>query len=79
MNVSIKETITDQYYKLQIRIRKSTNFLIFSYLIPPLTGDLLYLGIVSTFIMVKLSGILAEPIDPFAPLDMAVSLATGML
>eukprot|EP00088_Acartia_fossae_P018182 TRINITY_DN20470_c0_g1_i2.p1 TRINITY_DN20470_c0_g1~~TRINITY_DN20470_c0_g1_i2.p1 ORF type:complete len:260 (+),score=64.02 TRINITY_DN20470_c0_g1_i2:43-822(+) len=49
------------------------------YLIPPVTGDLLYLGIVSTFIMVKLSGILADPIDPFAPLDMVVTLATGGL
>ena len=27
--------------------------------------------------MVKLSGVLAEQIDPFAPLDMLVGLATG--
>lgn len=48
-------------------------------LFPPLSGDLLYLGIVSTFIMVKLSGVLAEQIDPFAPLDMLVGLVTGGL
>ena len=52
-------------------------FTISSLLFPPLSGDLLYLGIVSTFIMVKLSGVLAEQIDPFAPLDMLVGLATG--
>jgi len=47
------------------------------YLPVPLSGDLLYLSIVAVFLMVKLSGILAEPIDPFVPLDSAVGLLTG--
>jgi len=49
------------------------------YLIPPVTGDMLYLGIVTTFIMTKLSGVLAEQIDPYAPLDIVVHAATGGL
>ena len=43
----------------------------------PLSLDLLYLCIVSTFLVVKLAGILAQPIDPFKPLDYVVDLATG--
>ena len=50
---------------------------VFRYLIPPVTGDMLYLGIVTTFIMTKLSGVLAEQIDPYAPLDIVVRAATG--
>ena len=46
-------------------------------MIPPVTGDMLYLGIVTTFIMTKLSGVLAEQIDPYAPLDIVVRAATG--
>jgi len=39
-------------------------------LLPALvSGDLLYLGIILTFITVKLSSVLAEPIDPFKPLE----------
>lgn len=50
------------------------------YLPAPVSGDLLYLAIVCTFITVKLSSILAEPIDPFTPLEGAVAtLAFGGL
>jgi len=45
----------------------------------PLALDLLYLGIVSTFLVVKLTSLLADPIDPFKPLDEAVNLLTGGL
>ena len=31
--------------------------------------DLLYITIITTFIMIKLSGVLAESIDPFQPLE----------
>lgn len=42
----------------------------FSSLLPAaLSLDLLYLMIVSTFIMIKLSSVLAEPVDPFKPLE----------
>ena len=56
----------------------SNNYTLFRYLPVPLSGDLLYLSIVAVFLMVKLSGILAEPIDPFVPLDSAVGLLTGV-
>jgi len=49
------------------------------YIPRPLSGDLLYLIIVTTFILIKLTGVLAEPIDPFVPLDGGVSLLTGAL
>merc|ERR1711973_484456 len=49
------------------------------YIPRPLSGDLLYLIIVTSFIMIKLSGVLAEPIDPFVPLDSMVALGTGAL
>lgn len=49
-------------------------------LIPdPLAGDLLYISIVSTFVVVKLSTLLSQPIDPFRPLDTAVAFVTGGL
>ena len=31
--------------------------------------DLLYITIITTFVMIKLSGVLAESIDPFQPLE----------
>ena len=31
--------------------------------------DLLYLIIISTFITIKLSGVIADPIDPFKPVE----------
>ena len=34
-----------------------------------MSGDLLYLGIIITFITLKLSSVLADPIDPFKPLE----------
>jgi len=45
----------------------------------PIAGDLLYLSIVAVFIFVKLSGVLAEPVDPFKPLEAGVGLLTGGL
>ncbi|XP_023331794.1 trimeric intracellular cation channel type 1B.1 [Eurytemora carolleeae] len=45
----------------------------------PVSGDLLYLGIVGVFILVKLAPLLGEPIDPFKPLQKAVHLLTGDL
>ena len=42
--------------------------------------DLLYLIIISTFITIKLSGVLADPIDPFKPVeDTAAFVALGGL
>ena len=35
--------------------------------------DLLYITIITTFIMIKLSGVLAESIDPFQPLEQILS------
>jgi len=49
------------------------------YIPVPLTGDLLYLSIVTVFIMVKLSGVLAEPLDPFTFIDYITSILTGGL
>jgi len=50
------------------------------YLPAPVSGDLLYLTIVSVFLVVKLSSILSEPIDPFAPLErLGSSLTLGGL
>ena len=53
----------------------------FSSLLPAaLSLDLLYLMIVSTFIMIKLSSVLAEPVDPFKPLEsLAAWLCLGGL
>jgi len=46
----------------------------------PLSGDLLYLIIVSVFITVKLSSVLLEPVDPISPLETTVAtLAFGGL
>merc|ERR1719394_102043 len=45
-----------------------------------LSFDLLYISVVTTFIIIKLSGVLADPIDPFIPLENSVSfLALGGL
>jgi len=45
-----------------------------------LAGDLVYLIIVSVFVSVKLSSVLAEPIDPFVPLEnTAATVAFGGL
>ena len=42
--------------------------------------DLLYITIITTFVMIKLSGVLAEPVDPFQPLEQILSsLALGGL
>ena len=42
--------------------------------------DLLYITIITTFVMIKLSGVLAESIDPFQPLEQILSsLALGGL
>jgi len=50
------------------------------YLPAPVSGDLLYLVIISVFLVVKLSSVLAEPIDPFTPLEGTVAtLAFGGL
>jgi len=50
------------------------------YLPAPLSGDLLYLIIVSVFVMVKLASVLADPVDPFSPLEGTVAtLAFGGL
>merc|ERR1711915_806817 len=50
------------------------------YLPSVIGSDMLYLGIVTVFLMVKLSSVLAEPIDPFAPLEATLaSVAFGGL
>jgi hypothetical protein len=50
------------------------------YLPPPISGSLLYLAIVATFLLVKISSALGEPIDPFTPLEkIGSSLALGGL
>jgi len=50
------------------------------YIPSALSGDLLYLVIILTFLMVKLSGLLAEPVDPFTSLETSVAtLAFGGL
>jgi len=43
---------------------------------PPLSGDLLYISIVSGFLFIKLSSILAQPLDPFAPVESLISSLT---
>ena len=35
--------------------------------------DLLYITIITSFVMIKLSGVLAESIDPFQPLEQILS------
>jgi hypothetical protein len=45
----------------------------------PITGDLLYLSIVSLLVMVKLTGLLSQPRDPYLPLERGVHLLTGGL
>ena len=35
--------------------------------------DLLYITIITTFVMIKLSGVLAESIDPFKPIEQILS------
>jgi hypothetical protein len=45
----------------------------------PITGDLLYLCIVSLLVMVKLTGLLSQPRDPYLPLERGVHLLTGGL
>merc|ERR1712071_206310 len=46
----------------------------------PLSGDLLYLSIIALFLLVKLSSVLADPIDPFAPLErMVAGISLGSL
>jgi len=50
------------------------------YLPPPVSGSLLYLAILATFLLTKISSALGEPIDPFIPLERVVhSLAMGDL
>jgi len=50
------------------------------YLPAPVSGDLLYLIIVSVFLLIKLSSVLADPVDPFSPLEGTVAtLAFGGL
>jgi len=45
-----------------------------------ISSDLMYLSIIIIFIIVKLSGVLAEPIDPFKPIeDSAAFVALGGL
>jgi len=45
-----------------------------------LSGDPLYVVIIITFLIVKLSGLLADPVDPFIPLETSVAtLAFGGL
>ena len=45
-----------------------------------LSRDLLYLMIVTTFIMIKLSSVLADPLDPFKPVEsLAAWLCLGGL
>ena len=45
-----------------------------------LSFDLLYISVVTTFIIIKLSGVLADPIDPFIPVENSISfLALGGL
>jgi len=43
------------------------------YLPSPMSGDLLYLVIVSVFVAVKLSSVLADPVDPFVALEGTVA------
>ena len=43
--------------------------------LPLISMDLLYLSIVSTFVLVKLSSVLAQPLDPFLPLESLVCWA----
>jgi len=46
----------------------------------PVSGDLLYLAIVAVFLTIKLSSVLADPLDPFAPAEKMLSgLALGGL
>ena len=35
--------------------------------------DLLYITIITSFVMIKLSGVLAESIDPFTPIEQILS------
>ena len=35
--------------------------------------DLLYITIITSFVMIKLSGVLAESIDPFKPIEQILS------
>eukprot|EP00092_Neocalanus_flemingeri_P015172 GFUD01016389.1.p1 GENE.GFUD01016389.1~~GFUD01016389.1.p1 ORF type:complete len:266 (+),score=54.72 GFUD01016389.1:46-843(+) len=50
------------------------------HLSPYMSSDLLYLLIVSTFIMIKLAALVAQPIDPFEPLEqIGAYLALGGL
>ena len=52
---------------------------VFRYIPVPVSGDLLYLGIAATFVLVKLADLLADPVDPYRPLQAAVRLLTGDL
>lgn len=45
----------------------------------PLAGDLLYLCSVSLMVLVKLTGLLGQPLDPYLPLERGVHLLTGEL
>ena len=57
-----------EYIFIDLYINKS-NLSYARYLPSAVSGDLLYLVIVSVFLAVKLSFILAEPIDPFSPME----------
>lgn len=44
------------------------------------SADLLYLAIILTFVTIKLASVLAEPIDPFKPVEsLAAWLSLGGL
>jgi len=45
----------------------------------PLSGDMLYLCTVATFVVVKLANLQGRPVDPFKPLDYGAALVTGDL
>lgn len=45
----------------------------------PVAGDLLYLCIVSVLVVVKVTSLVSQPLDPYQPLDRAVYLLTGGL
>merc|ERR1712226_147251 len=71
MSVTTKECLCASV----LLVLDQTNFLP-----APISGSLLYLAIVGTFLLVKISSALGEPIDPFAPFEKIVSsLALGGL
>ena len=57
------------WLNIQIALVFDSQRQFFSLLPAMLTEDLLYLGIILTFITIKLSSVLADPIDPFRPVE----------